>query len=148
MRWSIARKNKTKQNTASYLWLSHRNLKKKKKKLKQNLPLFTLWFEHLCSCTVAALGLGAALGVAARPQARICSLWYLALSKHHGGFKLLLDFLDLVQHGLEVGAALQWERVVLWRVSIQVEKKRRVLDLKVCARWAFLVRCSTAVESA
>lgn len=104
--------------------------------------------KELCSGTAAALGLGAAVRVAAGPQVGIISSGDLALSKHHAGFKLLLDLLDLLQHGMQVGSALQRERVVLWRVCVQVEEQRGVVGLEGCEQGALFVRRSGAVGGA
>lgn len=104
--------------------------KKRKKELKLNLSKITLRVKEVCSCAVAALWLGATVRVAAGPQAGICSFGDLTLSKHHAGFKLQLNLLDLIQHSLQVGSTLQREGVVLRGVEVQVEKERRVVHLE------------------
>lgn len=88
---------------------------------------------------MAAAGFGAAARVAARLQFRACPFVYLALSKHHGGFKLRLDLHDPVQQFLEVGPAHEGERVVLRRVGLQVKNKRGVVGLEDCEYWAVFV---------
>lgn len=55
----------------------------------------------------AAIRFRPTLRAAAWLQARVCSFGYLAFSKHHGAFKLLLDFPDPSQHLLQVRSVIQ-----------------------------------------
>lgn len=56
---------------------------------------------------VAAVGFGPTLRAAARLQAGVYSFGYLAFSKHHQAFELLLDFPDSSQHCLQVRSVVQ-----------------------------------------
>lgn len=56
---------------------------------------------------VAAVGFGLTLRDAARLQTRVYSFGHLAFSKHHGAFKLFLDFPDPSQHCLQVRSVVQ-----------------------------------------
>lgn len=93
----------------------------------------------------AAARFGPTPRAAARHQARVSSFGDLALSKHHGAFELLLDFPDPSEHLLQVGSAVQRERVMLRRIGLQVKQEWGVVDLQACEHWAVLVWGGAAV---
>lgn len=97
---------------------------------------------------MAAVGFGPTLRAAARCQTRVYSFGHLAFSKHHGAFKLFLDFPDPSQHCVQVGSVVQRERVVLRWIGLQVEQKRGVVDRQACKYGAVLVGGGAAVGGA
>lgn len=102
--------------------------------------------EHFPSSAVAAGGFGATVRIAARLKIWVGSSGYLALAKHHVSFKLRLDFVYLLQHGLDVRSVFEWKGVAFRGVSLQVKNERGVMGLQVCGCWAVLIWGGSAVD--